>query len=72
MPKRYHYDDTLRDEFRRQLRGFPQEFKRQLKGFGGEAARQVGRSRATSLPTNCSGDPGTADACRADGGPDQP
>ena len=41
MSKR-RYDDTLRDEFRRQLKGFPREFKRQLKGVGREAAHQLG------------------------------
>jgi hypothetical protein len=36
-------DDTLRDEFRRQLRGFPREFKQQLRGFGREATHQLTR-----------------------------
>lgn len=39
MARRNH-DETLRDEFKRQLRGFPREFKRQLTGFGKEAVHQ--------------------------------
>jgi len=31
----------IRDEARRQLRGFPREFKYQLRGFGGEASHQL-------------------------------
>jgi hypothetical protein len=41
MARRNH-DETLRDEFKRQLRGFPREFKRQLTGFGREAVHQLG------------------------------
>jgi len=40
MAKRQH-DDTLRDEFKRQLRGFPREVKHQLRGFGREAVYQL-------------------------------
>jgi len=41
MARRNH-DETLRDEFKRQLRGFPREAKYQLRGFGREAAHQLG------------------------------
>ena len=42
MMARRRYDDTLRDEFRHQLKGFPREFKRQVGGFGREATQQLG------------------------------
>jgi len=32
----------IRDEAKRQLRGFPREFKYQLRGFGDEAKHQLG------------------------------
>jgi len=32
----------IRDEAKRQLRGFPREAKRQLTGFGREAVHQLG------------------------------
>jgi hypothetical protein len=38
-----NYDETLREEFHRQLPRFPREFKRQLTGFGREATHQLGR-----------------------------
>jgi len=41
MAKRYA-DEALRDEFKRQLRGFPREVKHQLRGFGREAVHQLG------------------------------
>ena len=41
MAKRYP-DEALRDEFKRQLRGFPREVKHQLRGFGREAVHQLG------------------------------
>jgi hypothetical protein len=42
MARRNH-DETLRDEFNRQLSGLPREFKRQLTGFGREAVHQLAR-----------------------------
>ena len=42
MAKKEHFGDSLRDEFKRQLRGFPREVKHQLRGFGREAVHQLG------------------------------
>lgn len=42
MAKRGGIVDSLRDEFKRQLRGLPREFKYQLRGFGREAVHQLG------------------------------
>ena len=41
MARRYA-SKSLREEIKRQLRGFPREAKHQLRGFGREAARQAG------------------------------
>lgn len=42
MARREGIVDSVRDEFKRQLRGFPREFKYQLRGFGREAVHQLG------------------------------
>jgi hypothetical protein len=42
MTRREGIVDSLRHEFKRQLRGFPREFKYQLRGFGREAVHQLG------------------------------
>jgi len=42
MAKKEGIVDSLRDEFKRQLRGFPREAKYQLRGFGRGAVHQLG------------------------------
>jgi hypothetical protein len=42
MAKRETFVQSLRYEFKRQLRGFPREAKYQLRGFGREAVQQLG------------------------------
>ena len=57
MAKKEGIVDSLRDEFKRQLRGFPRGAKYQLRGFGREAARQLGTGWGEEFARQIFGNP---------------
>jgi hypothetical protein len=57
MANKEGFVNSLRDEFKRQLRGFPRKAKYQLRGFGGEAVHQLGSGWGEEFAWHIFGNP---------------
>lgn len=57
MANRENFGEVLRDEFKRQLRGFPREAKYQLRGFGRDAVHQLGSGGGSEFARQIFGNP---------------